>query len=335
MISLVSTVLNDKQGLELFFNHMEAQTLRPDEIVIVDGGSTDGTWEFLQKYSNEGAIALKCFQELGCNVARGRNLAIKHASYDVIASTDIGCKWEAKWLEELTRPLFKETSLEAVMGSWQVHWKDLKSDWARVDYLLNNELRFLATPQSHASSRSIAYRKTLWKRIGGYPEDLTLAGDDMVFALLLHKATNKVDCAPIPRCYWERPIKLKSFCKEAQRNFLGGGEAGIWIEYGIWAGGRLFLELLLLILGFLTLIFSFYAGISIILLIFASISVGFRIFDIKNYISKERENIPKNFFLKSIVFLYSVKFYSLIGYWSGFLNGKLKSQDCRNRLAHS
>ncbi|MGA7935098.1 MAG: glycosyltransferase, partial [Kovacikia sp.] len=237
MISLVTTVLNDQEGCVLFFAQMEAQTLLPNEIVIVDGGSKDGTWEFLQNYQPKQSYPLRVIQEAGCNVARGRNLAIARAQHPIIVSADIGCIWDRRWLEELAQPLLSNPQLDAVMGSWKVRQEDLKSDWARVEYALLNEPEFIATPKSHASSRAIAYRKSLWEKIGGYPEDLTLAADDMVFALLLHQKTDRVDCAPIPRCYWGRPTGLKSFCKEARRNFRGAGEAGIWFNHGLLVGG--------------------------------------------------------------------------------------------------
>ena len=305
MITLVTTVLNDRQGCVSFFEQMEAQVLLPDEIVIVDGGSTDGTWEFLHCYQPSKSYSLNVFQEKKCNVARGRNLAIASAKYDIIVSTDIGCTWESQWLQELAQPLIHNEQMEAVMGSWQVRLEDLKSDWAKVEYALLDRPKLIANQTSHASSRSIAYRKSLWGKIGGYPEDLTLAGDDMVFALLLHQHTTNVGYSPIPRCYWERPSTLKSFCKESRRNFLGGGEAGIWLNYGILTGGRLAIEIILTLTGLILIMFisPIWLGLGIVL--FGLLSVGIRIYKLLPAVYRlKKENVhPTTYAITQIIIL--------------------------------
>jgi GT2 family glycosyltransferase len=333
MISLVTTVLNDRVGCAAFFEQMEAQTYLPDEIVIVDGGSKDGTWEFLQNYQPQRPYSLSVMQDIGCNVARGRNLAISHAKHDIIVSTDVGCTWKPQWLEELARPLIEDRQLEAVMGSWQVCWEDLKSDWAKVEYALNG-LKFIAHPKAHASSRAIAYRKSLWEKIGGYPEDLTLAGDDMVFALLLHRTTNQVGFAPTPHCYWERHASLKSFCKEARRNFRGGGEAGIWLNHGILVGGKLLLEAILLISGLAWLCFGSPQWIAVVLLGSFIILAGQRISRLTPAVHQLHKLGYTNAWLRVIVFEYLTKFWGIVGYWEGFLAGFNKCQQCRKRLRY-
>jgi glycosyltransferase involved in cell wall biosynthesis len=333
MISLVTTVLNDYQGCLAFFEQMDTQTSLPDEIVIVDGGSTDGTWEFLQAYQPKKHYKLNVFQEKGCNVAKGRNLAIAAAHHEIIVSTDIGCFWDPQWLEELVNPLLEDSQIEAVMGSWRVRWEDLKGGWAKVEYALLNQPELIATPKSHASSRSIAYRKTLWDKMNGYPEDLTLAGDDMVFALQLHQTTDAVASAPIPRCYWERPIQLKSFCKEAHRNFRGGGEAGIWLNYGLLIGSRLLVELLLPIAGLLWVLFFSPKWLGIIAISLGFFSIAQRISKLLPAIARLREAVPHiNGFWQILVFEYLTKIYSILGYWSGFFRGIQHCQECRQRL---
>jgi len=334
MISLVTTVLNDRDGCGAFFQQMEAQTMIPEEIVIVDGGSKDGTWEFLQTYQTS-KYQLKVIQDTGCNVARGRNIAIAQATHQIIVSTDVGCIWESQWLAELAQPLLDNEQIEAVMGSWQVRWQDLNSDWAKVEYALLGEPKLIATPQSHASSRAIAYRKSLWSRIGGYPEDLTLAGDDMVFALLLHQATDKVACAPIPRCHWERHVSLESFCKESRRNFFGGGEAGIWIKHSLLVGSRLVLEAGLLITALCTLLLVQSVAISLIPLALFLVSFIHRLVRLTPAIKYLEDFSYLDRWRRVILFEYATKFWGLVGYWNGFRLGFEKCEQCRNRLKNN
>jgi glycosyltransferase involved in cell wall biosynthesis len=118
-------------GCVSFLNQMLSQNRRPSEIVIVDGGSMDGTWECLRMRCGF-RYPLRALQENGCNIARGRNLAIAAASHELIVSTDIGCRWSPEWIEELTAPMDKDPGIEAVMGSWAIDKDDIKG-WARVE----------------------------------------------------------------------------------------------------------------------------------------------------------------------------------------------------------
>jgi glycosyltransferase involved in cell wall biosynthesis len=330
-ISLVSTVLNDRAGCVAFRVQMLAQTTKPDEIVIVDGGSSDGTWEILQEFSgSDQELKWLVFQENGCNVARGRNLAIIRASHDLIVSTDIGCEWEKEWLEELIDPMLKDTSIEAVMGSWEIDVATLK-DWGLVEAAWLNSTQFIATPQAHASSRSIAYTRDLWSRIGGYPEDLTLAADDMVYAILLHKNTQKTAAATIPRVKWERHTSLKSYTKEAKRNFLGAGEAGLWLKDFALVGLRFLVEILFALSGLIALLMGLLL-IGIILLSFSVLLILLRVCKLRHATKRLTALGENNVLMKILAFEYFSKWAGLYGYAFGYINGSKKCRECRSRI---
>ncbi|MGQ9898615.1 MAG: glycosyltransferase [Acidobacteriota bacterium] len=336
-VSLVTTVLNDLEGCRVFFAAMERQTLCPHEIVIVDGGSQDGTWEFLQAYRPQLDYQIVVSREDGCNVARGRNLAIQRAAHDIIVSTDIGCQWDDRWLEELATPLLENPALEAVMGSWMVRYADLPDVWARVEFALHQEFALRAQPDSHASSRAIAYRKRLWEQLGGYPEDLTLAADDMVFALLLHAATTRVTSAPVPRCFWERPATLRRFRREAERNFFGAGEADIWRKYGLLVGGRLLAELLVWPVGLLVSAFEILwlrrlPAIGGLLLLAGTTLTALRLWRLGKAFARYRAQGGKGGWWRLPLFEYATKWSALRGYWRGWWQGRRQCQRCRQRL---
>lgn len=330
-ISLVTTVLNDRKGCEEFFEQIKIQTLPPCEIVIVDGGSKDGTWEYLEdKAAQSGAIPVRVFQDVGCNVARGRDIAIQHANYDLIVSTDVGCEWHPNWIEELVSPMLKDPELEAVMGSWEIDESTLQG-WGKVEAAWLNSTKFIATPESHASSRSIAYTRDLWKRIGGYPQDLTLAADDMVFALLLHKVARKTAATPVPRVKWGRHSTLKSYTKEARRNFFGAGEAGIWLKDFFLTNIRLFAEVLLFLFGVTCIIFGL-EWLGILLMILGFLLVLLRILKLRNAINRLEALGEMNPLIKLIAFEYLTKWNGFKGYAAGYLRGLRNCQDCRQRL---
>jgi glycosyltransferase involved in cell wall biosynthesis len=72
-----------------------AQTFRDFEVIVVDGGSTDGTVEQLQPYLDR----IKFMVQTGKGVANARNEAIKASRGDYIAILDADDKWLPRKLE--------------------------------------------------------------------------------------------------------------------------------------------------------------------------------------------------------------------------------------------
>jgi glycosyltransferase involved in cell wall biosynthesis len=168
-VSLISTCKNGAAHIEEFLGSVAAQTRAPDEIVIVDGGSSDGTLDLLRRHEG-----ITLIEEPGAGIARGRNSAIAAATHDVIAVSDADCVLEPGWLEALLAPIaggadvsmgftapMADGFIEEVFASLNV------PDVEEID-----PARFMP------SARSIAFRREAIELVGGYPEWLPI-GEDM------------------------------------------------------------------------------------------------------------------------------------------------------------
>jgi glycosyltransferase involved in cell wall biosynthesis len=76
-ISVIVTVKNEDESIHRLLDSLAAQTRAPDEVVICDGGSTDGTLKVL---SAEQRLPLKVIVRPGANISQGRNAAIAEAA---------------------------------------------------------------------------------------------------------------------------------------------------------------------------------------------------------------------------------------------------------------
>src|SRR5688572_1847674 len=108
-ISVIVTVLNEEDTVEALLNALLQQTVLPKEVVIVDGGSDDNTWNMLEiwKKKSELPFTLLTTQKPG-NRSVGRNEAIQKTTTELIAITDAGCIPDKKWLEELLKAYHQE-----------------------------------------------------------------------------------------------------------------------------------------------------------------------------------------------------------------------------------
>jgi cellulose synthase/poly-beta-1,6-N-acetylglucosamine synthase-like glycosyltransferase len=311
---------------------MEEQSRRPDQILVCDAGSTDGTWELLTSYAKNGSIPLIALEERRCRPARGRNLAVSFASHEILAVTDIGCDWDSEWFEELVEPFESNPGLEAVMGSWKVRWEDQQTPWAKADYVLQNGLELRAVRSSHSANRAIAYRKDFYLRIGGLPEDLTFVADDMVLALLIQKHGVRISSAPEPRCYWFRPQSLKSLLKEARRNFHGNGEAGIGLKHLVLVGGRLFVEAAMLLSLLIALVVNLKVSTTVVLASICCLLVILRTVTWFRKANRFRAPGREVSFFHLAVLDYLSRWYALQGYLRGLIVGFAQCRQCRARL---
>ncbi|MEY4918156.1 MAG: hypothetical protein RL616_2069, partial [Verrucomicrobiota bacterium] len=78
-----------------------------------------------------------------------------------------------------------------------------------------------------ASSRNIAYRRQTWADVGGYPEWLTLAGEDALFNFQLYVLERKF--VPNVKAVVRWPVResARDYLKLCNRNGFAAGEARI------------------------------------------------------------------------------------------------------------
>lgn len=220
--SIIATVKNEHNVITSFIDSLLHQTLPPDEIIIVDGNSTDGTNEILKKYEKDGYIQLI---SQNCNISQGRNLAIKHSKNSYIASTDAGCIVDSKWLEEISNT-FKHPDLpDVVSGNFKFVYHNAFEE--AVVLATNNPDRENSDEAIYfPSSRSIAFKKDAWKKAKGYPEWL-YAAEDTLFNIRLQQFGFKFRFAKKAFVKWRPRETWRAFIKQHFNYARGNGRVGI------------------------------------------------------------------------------------------------------------
>jgi glycosyltransferase involved in cell wall biosynthesis len=183
-VSIVVTVLNEAQDIGRVVPSLLAQTPPAAEVIVVDGGSTDGTWEWLAKTRAKDP-RLVAIRDETCSlkhspgpVSRGRNVAIAAAHTAMIATADAGCTYRPDWLANLTAPLVAGAAEYALGGSCLDPEDHTLWDLASAPFF---SIKLGPTePTKSCTARSMAFTKDLWERIGGFPEAV-LVGEDTLF----------------------------------------------------------------------------------------------------------------------------------------------------------
>jgi glycosyltransferase involved in cell wall biosynthesis len=222
-VTVIVTVKNEASSIDRLLDSLSQQTILPSEVVIVDGGSTDGTVERIESYPPR--LPIKLLSREGTNISEGRNEAIRAASGEILASTDAGVRLVPSWLEALTSPLQEQTSIDVVSGFFlpdpqTVFERAMGATVLPVEADVDPE-RFLP------SSRSVAFRKEAWDKVGGYPEWLDFC-EDLVFDFALRDAGCSFFFAPRAVAYFRPRSSLGAFWRQYFQYARGDGKADLW-----------------------------------------------------------------------------------------------------------
>jgi glycosyltransferase involved in cell wall biosynthesis len=222
VISVVVTVLNEGDHMRRLLDSLAAQTRRPDEVIVVDGGSRDHTAQVAQSYAD--VLPLKVMVEPGANISAGRNRGIDAAAGDMIAVTDAGVTLAPDWLERLTTPLLDDPTAEVVAGFFEA---DAATRFEAVMGAAVLPLSSEVQPETFLpSSRSVAFRKTAWAAVGGYPEWLDYC-EDLIFDLRLkQRVPFRLERGAL--VYFRPRGSLKSFFRQYYRYARGDGKADLF-----------------------------------------------------------------------------------------------------------
>jgi colanic acid/amylovoran biosynthesis glycosyltransferase len=115
-VSVVMVTYNRRELLATALDALDAQTLAPHEVLVVDNGSTDGSAELLAARTSPAGLRVLPGAAAG-SVAQARNVAVSQATGDVIAFTDDDCRPQPTWLEALAAGL--REGVDLVQGRTQ------------------------------------------------------------------------------------------------------------------------------------------------------------------------------------------------------------------------
>ncbi len=219
-LAVITTLFNEADSVERLMRSLAAQTRPPDQIVVADAGSTDGTREKLDRLAAR-SPRLVVVDQPG-NRSAGRNAAIRAADAELIACIDGGCTADPGWLQHLSAPL--EKGADWVAGFYRPEGSTRRSTCIGLVmvYVLDE-----VDPETFLpSGRSMAFRKEAWARAGGFPEMVDFA-EDTLFGEMMLAAGYRPHFAEEATVAWTPPTSYARLARTLYAWGRGDGEAGL------------------------------------------------------------------------------------------------------------
>jgi glycosyltransferase involved in cell wall biosynthesis len=243
-VTVIATVLNEAASIDRLLDSLLSGSRAPDEIVIADGGSTDGTLERLRaRAGSESRIHVLVAPG---NRSVGRNAAVRAARNGVIACTDAGVDVDREWLDRITRP-FRDAAVDVVAGFYRPEGETAFERAAGV--VSAPRLEEIDLERFLPSTRSVAFRRAAFERVGGFDEALW-HNEDTPFALALKEAGCRFAFAPDAVVRWRPRGDLRAFMHQHRRFGMGDGESRVQSWFYTTIAAKYAMAVLLFVAGF-------------------------------------------------------------------------------------
>ena len=221
-VSVCMTVFNEEKSIRLLVESLLAQSQKPDEIVVVDGGSSDNTVAILRHLQKKDKRIRVLVQK--STRAEGRNISVELARNKIIAITDGDCTAQKHWLKRITEP-FNHKSVDVAAGFYKMI--------ANTPFQKAEAIFLGVTPRKFSvnflpSTRSIAFRKVVWQEIGGFPEGDQNSAEDTDFNYKAVKLGKKFARVKNARVEWRIPNSYMGFIKKIYDYSAWDAKYGIW-----------------------------------------------------------------------------------------------------------
>lgn len=221
-LTLVVPMRNEERSLPALLSSISGQSVQPDRIILVDGGSTDGTVDLakmlIADHSNYQVI------EAGdATPGRGRNIGVEAANTEWIAFTDAGIEPDRQWVEKLVEIVERTPNIDVVYGNYDPMTDTFFEKCAALSYPPAKQQRpggLMRGP----SVASMLLRRKVWQAVGGFPD--LRAAEDLIFMQQIERSGFKIGWAPQATVRWQlQPTLARTF-----RKFV------LYSKHNVWAG---------------------------------------------------------------------------------------------------
>jgi Glycosyltransferases, probably involved in cell wall biogenesis len=210
LVSVLIPVYNKAKFLQETLYSTLNQSYSNTEIILVNDGSTDDSFEILQQYSDQYPDKITLIDSANRGVSAATNLCLQHAKGEFIQFLDADDLMSPNKIEKQVQLLSEKTKGAIAAGEWVNFTHDFHQS-AQVPYGVFQDfesgldllLRFWNNQEMMAISSYLTHRDLI-EKAGSWDENLTINQDGEFFArVLLH--AEKVLFEPEGKVYYRSP----------------------------------------------------------------------------------------------------------------------------------
>lgn len=329
-VSVVVAARNEVKRLPKLLECIEAQDYPSDlyEVIIIDNDSDDGTYELLQEQSknfpNLKVLTTKERKSGYKNKKAALCLGIECAEGEIILTTDADCLMDLKWVSTMVGYFSNEVGMVAGFSGviydksvfWRLQALDFLQLMAADQGTLNLGIAWAC------SGQNLAFRKSLFQKVGGYKEIINrVGGDDSLFMQVIKKGTKTKIVFASDSSAWVENEPIRRFSTFVRQRIRWASEANYMHKLNVPFFTVVFSSFITNLVPIIYLLLLFL-GISVLkpLLFFLGLKLlGEGILFLKATDVYNRRDLRRTFFLWYIFQMPYVVFMGMLSFWGNRL----------------
>lgn len=182
-ISVVIPLFNKKDSVLRAINSILAQTYLPNEIIIVNDGSTDGSEKVVEQLNHP---LIRLIHQENAGVSAARNKGVELAKGEWIAFLDADDLWLTEYLEEIDK-IRVQVGNASVLATAYLLQSSMEEKSITLNNLpfaseigeLTNYFEVASTSNPPICSSAVVIKKSALETINGFPLDVH-SGEDLI-----------------------------------------------------------------------------------------------------------------------------------------------------------
>jgi glycosyltransferase involved in cell wall biosynthesis len=191
LLSVITVNLNDRAGLDRTLASVARQSFQDREVIVIDGGSTDGSRDVVRRYAS---IVTESVSERDRGIYDAQNKGIQRARGTYCLFLNAG---DSLASDDALDRLLAGPPQEAIVYGDLIH--EFPDGRPRRPYPFPDRPSFEFLMRETLPHQASAIRRVLFERLGLYDADLKIAADYELFlkAIVVHGVTTRHVPAPI------------------------------------------------------------------------------------------------------------------------------------------
>jgi cellulose synthase/poly-beta-1,6-N-acetylglucosamine synthase-like glycosyltransferase len=220
-ISILIPAYNEEKSIWKCINSCLIQTRKPDEIIVVNDGSTDQTLNILKTFL--GKITIVDLKKNTGNKSKAQEIGLRFVKGDIFISTDGDTVLNRNFVKRIEES-FEDKEVTAVCGYVESNKCNWITNVREINYLIGQTIYKKA--QSYVGALFVlvgcgsAFRTKDFRRNVTFDHDNVT--EDLDFTYKLKLADKKIMLQEKAIVYTQDPNNLKSYFRQLYRWYSGG-----------------------------------------------------------------------------------------------------------------
>ncbi len=243
-LTIVIPVFNEQNHIAACLKAIAAQTVRPDEVIVVDNNSTDNTVKIAQQFS-----FVRVIIEKKQGVLFAKNKGFSAAKGDIIGRIDADSILPPRWAEQ-AKQFMADSSFAAITGPVNYYDMPLPETNYHLDHWMRSSIYNWSPKSPFLFGSNMAIRRSVWRQVSQNLCADTYMHEDLDLAIHLYKNghkilySNRMLAGASGRRYNDSPSRFYRYISMYRQTYLRHGlhSLAIYSATGVYAMGYIILH---------------------------------------------------------------------------------------------